>query len=211
RALQQIAVGPRRERPGDQLVRAVRREHDDARAGLGRDPLGGPDAVPLGHADVDEGDIRTLRRAEGDGVEAVVRLADDLDAGIGRQDRGDPAADRLVVVDDDDTHRPAHDAAPVVGTESVARHRVPESVAPDSSRTPDPSSSSAAPAIPMPLPRRGSTPDATSFVTATLSPFALSTSTSTVPRPCLTALASSSRSTRRITRTRASGWRASAV
>ena len=69
-----------------------------------REPLGGRDAVELGHLDVHDDQIGTQLGGEGDGGLAVSGLADDLEAVVA-QDLDDVEADERLVLGDDHAAR----------------------------------------------------------------------------------------------------------
>jgi hypothetical protein len=66
------------------------------------------DAVPAGHADVDEADVGPELAGEADGLAPVGGLGDHVDAGLGLEDEAQPAADHRLVVgeQDPDAHAP---------------------------------------------------------------------------------------------------------
>ena len=89
------------DRAGDVLVQLERRDDhdaDDRSAGISRDLLGRPEAIAIGHADVEERDIdrRLVQRAQERFAAGCLR--DDLDVGLRVQQRAEAGADQLVVV-----------------------------------------------------------------------------------------------------------------
>ena len=97
----EVAVGPGADRPGDhRLVVGVGEHHDLA---LARQALGGLDAVHDRHADVEQHHVGVQQLGLLDRLAAGRGLAHDLDVvGRRRQQRAHPLADDRVVVGDQD-------------------------------------------------------------------------------------------------------------
>jgi hypothetical protein len=106
--LEQESRGAGAERVVDVLVHVERRQHQHpADRGGGGDPSSCFDPVHLGHADVDQGDVRLGPGDLGDRLPAVACFCDHLQVGLSRQDGAEATAhERLVVCDEDACHVP---------------------------------------------------------------------------------------------------------
>jgi len=125
---QQKSPGAGLQRAVHVLVEVESRDHDDRQRVLdiGTGELsGGLDAIDVGHAYVEQADVRAKSAGQGHCLAPVGGFADDVDAGLGFEDHPEPGPDDLLVVSDkhSDRHlaRPLGSAASTVHPASGVR------------------------------------------------------------------------------------------
>jgi hypothetical protein len=75
--------------------------------------LGGFDAVEIGHADVEDGDVGFELRCLGDGLAAVFGFADNRELGLLFDEKAEATAYEVVIVGEQDSDFSHEDTAPV--------------------------------------------------------------------------------------------------
>ena len=100
RVLEHEAAGTGAQRVEHVLVQAERREHQHPHVVAQRrdDAARGLDAVELGHADVEHGDVRLAGPRGIDGLQAVSRLRDHGQVGLGLDDLAQAPTDQRLIV-----------------------------------------------------------------------------------------------------------------
>src|SRR4029077_13503896 len=99
-ALQQESARPGTKRTEDVLVEVKGRQNDHAGTSqlrVGRDQMGGLDAVQPGHADVHQHDIGLIPARNSDGIAPVARFLDDVDVLLAGENRAKAVADEGVI------------------------------------------------------------------------------------------------------------------
>src|SRR5207302_9559599 len=101
----------------DELVLAVRREHDDRDRPLVEDPARRFDPVEARHLDVEDGQVGLVRPSELHCLDPVAGLADDVETGA-REHLDEVESDDRLVLGDEAPHAPLSGTATTTAYES---------------------------------------------------------------------------------------------